>query len=58
MGWMQRGLGLRHGVRPEVPGRPGIGRRRFSESDELAQQQGRKKGTYNNNSDNNNITIT
>jgi len=44
MGWVQRGLGLRHGVRPKVPGRPGIGRWRFPESDELAQQQGRQKG--------------
>jgi len=44
MGWMQRGLGLRHGVRPKVPGRSGIGRWRFPESDELTQQQGWQKG--------------
>jgi len=44
VGRMQRGLGLRHGVRSKVPRRPGIGRWRFPESDELAQQQSRQKG--------------
>lgn len=44
MGRMQRGLGLRHGIRSKVPGRPGNGRWRFPESDELAQQQSRQKG--------------
>jgi len=44
MGRMQRGPGLRHGVRAEVLGRSGIGRRRSQEPDEFAQQQGRQEG--------------
>lgn len=45
VGRMQRGPGLRHGVRPQVPGRPGVRHQRSQEPDEFAQQQGRQKGT-------------
>lgn len=44
MGRVQRGPRLRHGIRPEVFGCPGIGCRRSSEPYESAQQQGRPKG--------------
>jgi len=46
MGRMQRGPGLRHGIRAEVLGRSGVGRRRSQEPDESAQQQGRQEGIY------------